>query len=303
MQRNRPDRVRGAARPRPPGIPGSGRRARRGSRIAAAAAALGAPLLVVAGAAALDLADVTPSSLLGEGDIEFKTFHAVYTQTASFDADGRRREEPRSTYYTGTLSVTTGTGAAWNPGVDLTLRSVTNDAFPERTRSRTTLTAVAPRVRIAPFRSRPGLALETGVRIPVAHDLEGTDRIPYLDWGDPIWTTRILWDLRLGGTWTAWVEAGTQLRAGPDAGDAQLTTPVQVLLNWWPRSAWTVYVPFGIAPDWIGDARGHYWSQTGLGVKFRPTPRVEFEVLGTVLPLGRGAGAGSGLAVGLRLAP
>ncbi|MBZ0269330.1 hypothetical protein K8I85_14345, partial [bacterium] len=242
-------------------------------------------------------------SLLREGDIEFKTFHSVYTQTASYDADGRRRDEPRSTYYTGTLSVTAGTGGAWNPGVDLTLRSVENLAFPADTRSRTTLTAVAPRVLLAPFRGLPALALETGLRFPLGDDLEGTARIPYLDWGDPIWTTRLLWDLRLGGAFTAWAEAGTQLRADLGAGDAQLTTPVQLLVNWWPHRRWTVYVPLGIAPDWFGDARGNYWSQIGLGVKFRPTDRVEWEVLGTVLPRGHNAGAGRSVAVGVRVAP
>lgn len=312
MRRMRANGTDGARRPRAearPVAPRAMRRvARRAARLAARGtaatfAALAVPLLAAGSAAALDLADVTPSSLLEEGDVEIKTFHGVYAQSASFDADGRRRDEPRSTYYTGLLSVTAGTGGAWNPGVDLTLRSVTNDAFPPAGRSRTALTAVAPRVRVAPLRSFPAVALETGVRIPVGRDLEGTAESPYLDWGDPIWITRLLADLRLGGSWTAWVEAGTQLRADFGAGDAQLTTPLQALLNWWPRPGWTVYVPLGVAPDWLGDARGNYWSQTGLGVKFRPSGGVEIEVLGTVLPLGRNAGAGSSVAVGLRLAP
>jgi hypothetical protein len=296
MRDPRADRGRGGRRKRA----GAARAVRR---IALRGAALCGPLLAAAGAAALDLADVTPSSLLQEGDIELKTFHSVYTQTSSFDADGTRRDEPRSTYYTGILSMTAGTGGAWNPGVELTLRSVDNRAYPADTRTRTTLTAVAPRIRLAPFRSLPAVALETGVRIPVAHDLEGTDRVPYLDWADPVWITRLLWDLRLGGNWTAWAEAGTQLRADLGSGDAQLTTPVQVLWNWWPHRDWTVYVPLGIAPDWFGDARGHYWSQTGLGLKFRPAGHVELEVLGTVLPAGRGAGAGTSVSVGMRLAP
>ena len=167
--------------------------------------------------------------------------------------------------------------------------------------SRTGITAVAARVELAPLASRPGLSVESGVRIPVGPDRDGGPDTPFLDWDDPFWNTRVFLDRPLAANVYAYLEAGTQLRWDRDADDFQLTTPLQVIVNFLPGRRWTVYVPLQAAPDWIGDPRGNYWSQTGLGLKFRPAPTLEVEALGTVFPLGRNAGAGSNVGVGVRL--
>jgi hypothetical protein len=254
-------------------------------------------------ARALDLVSTTPASLLREGEIEAKLQFARYTQTEYFDDRGRRTAGARATYTTGTLSILVGSSGAWNPGVEITLRSVRDDAFPSETRSRTTLTAVHPRVKLAPWRRLPTLSVETGLRLPVAHGLGGSSRRPFLDWDDPIWNTRLLLDLRLRRAMYAYLEAGAALRVDAHAGDAQLTTPLQAILNWIPVERWTFYVPVAVAPDWIGDPRGDYWSQIGLGAKFRPRSDVELEALATTLPAGRNAGAGRNLLLGVRVAP
>ena len=64
--------------------------------------------------------------------------------------------------------------------------------------------------------------------------------------------TRVFWDQRLTGKLFTYAEAGTQLRYDSGAGDAQLTTPLQLILNWLPTERWTLYVPVSAAPDWVG---------------------------------------------------
>ncbi|GJM44499.1 MAG: hypothetical protein DHS20C21_13410 [Gemmatimonadota bacterium] len=260
-------------------------------------------LMLAAPGAARDFRSYTPSSLLAPGEWEIQTFHNVYTQTAFFDDNGKRTDSgARATYYTGLLAVTMGR-SGWNPGVDLVLRSVDDGAFAGGNASRTALSAVEPRVELTPFRRYPRLSVETGVRIPLGSDLEGDASRPFLDWDDPIWNTHIFFDQELGEQLFAYFEGGTQLRWDRGASDVQLTTPLKAILNLIPTERWTLYLPLEVAPDWIGDPRGNYYSQVGLGAKYRPVPAVELETLGTVFPFGRNAGAGATLNLGIRIIP
>jgi hypothetical protein len=61
-----------------------------------------------------------------------------------------------------------------------------------------------------------------------------------------------------------------------------------------------VFAPLEVAPDWIGEPRGNYWSQAGAGLKFRPARSVEIETLLTWFPRGRNAGAGRTFNLGAR---
>jgi hypothetical protein len=103
----------------------------------------------------------------------------------------------------------------------------------------------------------------------------------------------------LASDWRLYLELGAFARLAGDG--SQVTSPAKAILNWEPDERWTVYAPVEVAPDWLGDAAGNYYSQIGLGAKYRPgNGDSEIEVLWTTFPSGRNAGAGQTVNLGLR---
>jgi hypothetical protein len=99
--------------------------------------------------------------------------------------------------------------------------------------------------------------------------------------------------------WRLYLEAGGSVRMAGDA--SQLTTPFKAIVTWEPSPRWSLYVPVEIAPDWLGDSSGSFYSQAGLGGKVRPRRGdVELEALWTAFPAGRNAGAGQTFNLGVR---
>jgi hypothetical protein len=264
-------------------------------------------ILAAAGLAAVpapgwarDLRSYGPSTLLAPGESELKLFHNLYTQTRSFDDDGNRLDQGgRSTWYTGIATLRVGWRPRVNPGVDMTVRAVRDGTRPKDFRGRSGLTAVTPWVQVAPWDEARWLTVQTGIRVPLGSDLEGDARDPFLDFADPSWIARVLADVSLSPAWRAYLEAGGALRMAGDA--SQLTTPFKVILNWEPSARWSLYAPVEVAPDWLGDSSGNYYSQVGIGGKLRPrSGTAELEALWTVFPAGKSSGAGQTFNVGVR---
>jgi hypothetical protein len=251
-------------------------------------------------AAARDLRDYSPSTLLVPGESELKLFHNLYTQTRTFDDAGRRTDPgARSTWYTGTATLRVGWRPRANPGVDVTVRAVKDGTRLPSFDSRSGLTAISPWVQIAPLRSRPELTVRTGLRIPLGSELEGDGKRPFLDFADPAAFALLLRDAPLGSAFRLYLEGGGVVRIAGDA--SQLTSPARAILNLEPSGRWSLYVPAEMQRDWLGDAAGSWWAQTGLGAKLRPGDgSAELEVLWTAFVAGRSAGAGQTFNLGIR---
>ncbi len=251
-----------------------------------------------------DLRDYTPSTLLLPGEAEVRTFHNVYTQTEFFDDDGTRQDAgARSTYYTGSVSMTWGWRRNVNPGFDLILRHVSDNTFPAAASDRTGITAIEPRVEFIPLQEFSAVALQTGLRFPIGSDLEGDGTRPFLDWDDVVWNNRLSMDWTFSSDFYVYLESGARIRFGSDDGtdDGQVTVPTKVIPNYHVSDRWTTYLTFETESDWVGDAAGNYFVQTGLGAKYRPRPWLELETLVTTFPAGVNAGAGRTMNLGLRI--
>ncbi len=272
------------------------------SRAATAALAL-APLIapLPSPAIARDLRDYGPSSLLEAGELEIRLWESFYTQTEFFDDAGERTDAgARSSWHTGTLSLSRGWRRGVEPGLEITLKSVEDEGFPSGDRSRTAITQITPSVQWAPLRSRPEVTLRTGVVIPTGGDFDGSDGRPFLDFGDWTAVQQVFADLMLSARVQAYLETGGWLRFDRSQDAVQLTTPTKAVVNFHGSETWTLYLAGDVAPDWIGDARGNYYSQIGAGAKLRPTAAFEIEVLATTFPAGKNAGAGAALNAGVR---
>lgn len=262
-----------------------------------AAAALAA---VPSPAGARDLRSYSPSALLAAGESELKIFNNLYTQTAYYDDDGNRVDQgARSTWYTGTAQLRVGWKPRLNPGIEMTVRAVKDETRYPDYWGRSGLTAVTPWVQVAPWTGARWLTVQTGVRFPLGSELEGDARDPFLDWAHPAAFGRLLIDRTVASGWRIYAEAGGSVRMAGDA--SQLTTPVKAILNWEPSARWSLYVPTEVAPDWLGDSSGSYYTQVGIGGKLRPRGEsAELEGLWTIFPMGKSSGAGQTFNLGIR---
>jgi hypothetical protein len=251
-------------------------------------------------AGARDLRSLTPSALLAPGDSEFQLFHNLYTQTEFFDADGERTDQGgRSTYYTAILSTKRGWTSRVNLGLDVLVKSVWDDRFADDRDSRTAVTAVVPNVVLSPAPSLDRLAIETGVSIPTASDLDGADGRPFLDEGDVAWLVSVYCDVPIAERVLAYLQAGSVTRFADDG--TQLTTPLLAFLNFYASDRWTITAPLEASIRWVRGGSEDWYTQVGVGAKFLVSPSVELETIATVFPAGRNTGAGRTINLGIRL--
>lgn len=252
----------------------------------------------------------TPSTLLRRGQWEIKQFNNLYTQTAFYNTDGEKQElNFRSTYFTGIVYFLYGLDHYLNFGADFYFKSVRNDPpshspfsvlqFASGANARTALATIAPKLKVAPFRALPGLALQMAVLIPIASDLEGnTSGRPFLEYEDVQWWTQLFLDTRLHEDFYLYLENGYFIRFDESA--TALTTPLKIITNYFPSRRLTTYLQFEIAPTWNSLSWSNYYSQIGAGFKFLLLPNLEVESLYTIFPAGKNQGAGQAYNLGFR---
>ena len=114
----------------------------------------------------------TPSTLLKPGQIEIKLFNNLYTQTAYFDEESKKKDlNERSTYFTGIINSLYGITIDINVGLDVYIKSVRFDSessspfsvfnFSSDADTRTALTQFGPKIKISPFKSFRNLAFQS----------------------------------------------------------------------------------------------------------------------------------------------
>lgn len=253
------------------------------------------------------LRDVTPSTILAPGQWEGKMFTSFYTQTKFFDENGERQDAgARSTYATIVGSILRGVTARWNAGLDLTVRGVRDESFPQEDRERWALASLAPKVKWAPFPSQPTLSVQGSLSVPVASGQAGDTTEPFLDFGDLVAAAQLFYDWRHSASWLTYLEQGAFVRfaevdEGETAGaDDAFTTATKAIVNFYPTDAWTLYAAQELLFDWKKDDGPDWYFQTGLGAKRLLGDSFEAEILGTIFPAGRNKGAGSTMGIGLR---
>lgn len=251
----------------------------------------------------------TPSTMLGPGQIEVKLFNNLYTQTSVFNEDGERvKLNTRSSYFTSILQAQYGLRTSINVGFDLYFKSVDVGAwdasaldvlsFGSDSTSQTALTAIGPRVKLAPFGSVPALSLQGTLLIPIASDMEGRDSgRPFLEYDDPQIWLQAFYDHRIDEDYLLYLETGLLFRPDNTAGEShEWIFPIKGILNFYPSERWTVY---GLA-DFSPSSLDAYYFQGGVGVKFQVADGFEIETLFTGFPIGRNRGGGKTYNFGLR---
>ncbi len=262
------------------------------------------------------LRELTPALLLFPGQREVKVFHNLYSQTAWYDASGRRTPaDERSTFFTTIGEWRMGWKPRWNIGVMAFFRSARYDR-PQSSplavfrwgndglTARTAFTHLGPTLRWLPAPDSRTTSLKATLLLPLSADLQGirTGR-RYLEHdGYQLWI-QALYDRRLTEKWQLYAEAALWIRLDRRfrTANSYAVVPLRAFLSWLPQPTFTAYTFL----EWSGvptEALRNYYLQGGLGLKWYPHRRLELELMASDFFAGAQNGAGWTANLGWRYA-
>ena len=262
----------------------------------------------------------SPSVLLGKGDWELKLFNNLYTQTKSFDAQGKKVEnDRRETYYTLINQFLIGINKSINVGADVWVKSVNSNpmggsAFEvfqiqESEQRRSGVTGIGPKIKIAPIKSQPYFSWQSIFLIPVAKDLEGIaldskNPFLFLEWDRYLWMNQFFYDRKLGDKFQIFLQLAFWYSIVRDSSREKnfLETPASVFFSYFPTTRISFYFMTEYWPKHHQEPFFAYFIQSGLGGKYQIIPGLmELELLYTNFWIGsEGEGAGQTFNLGLR---
>jgi hypothetical protein len=255
----------------------------------------------------------TPSKLLEKGKWDIKWFNNLYTQTKE-ESNGTTRDVLRSNFFTTSLEVFTGVSSAkkFNAGLILEYRSNTfggqnaSSVFSfhnEIGKARTSLSHIAPSVKIAPFSSLPRFSIQSSFFIPI-FDKENNEN-GFLAQKSFIWQNRFFYDYIFpGNKFQLFSEFGTRLFLGKkEEGFANNSIELApgVFLSYFPTSKFTIlgFVQHAQLVA-LGNDFSQNYSAIGTGAKYQLTKVLNLEVLYSKFVRGNDSGLGQSFNLGLR---
>lgn len=281
--------------------------------------------------------EYTPSKLMNKGQVEMQLFNNLYTQTAYRDGNRERVElNTRDTYYSGLFYALFGVSKSSrvNIGFDLNLKSVYSDStkgspfkvfqFKNTSYSRVALTSVGPKIKFQPLRNVSNFSIQSAFWFPIAADLESIEELsdyPWMDYHMYTWWNQFFYDWTFGSKWQIFTEADLLFRfkAKNSNTPTHVDVPLSVFLSWFPFNKFTVYFMMQYSPrfqlvnsesynnegqidnvtdpfDLISD-----YAQTGIGLKYQLTSKLNVEGSYTYFFTSKNGGAGSTYNLGIRI--
>ncbi len=276
-----------------------------------------------------NIQEYTPSKLLKKGQWDVKFFNSLYTQTKRTDAGSKSVSVPRESFFTNTTEIYTGVSenSRINVGLIVQFRSNTFegadafDVFNFRNNTidaRSGLTAIAPSIRVQPFKNIAGFSLTSSLFLPVFEDKANA---PYLDKRSTTWETKFFYDNTFGDDkWQIFTEVDfgfnfgkkrineNNIDADLDFNNSErfannsLFLPLSVFLSYFPSSKTTVFV--NTQQSFLIDL-GNEFSQKstafGFGGKLQISKTLNLETSYSKIVAGNNfQGLGSTYSLGLR---
>lgn len=240
-------------------------------------------------AVATNAARYVVSAAIPAGTSELKIFNNLYSQRT-----GSNNElVDRSTFFTTSVSAIYGFTNRFNAGVEIRYRRVLNNQLPSspldvfqggqsESSFRQGITAIGPRVRFAPIPKWQNFSIQSTLSFPIGDDLSGNGEKPYIDWSGISFLTQFFNDKALGNHFSLFTELDLFIEDIGPTGDNhanRFSTPVTVILSYFPNPKTTLYALSGYSPYW--QSTFDYFLQGGLGAKYQFTPNFELELLYT----------------------
>ncbi len=262
-----------------------------------------------------NLQNYTPSILFGKGDWEFKTFQNLYTQSSSFDADGKKVDTGLTeNFFTSINQFLYGVNDQLNIGIDVWVKhsNTTRSNF----ESKTAVTGIGPKIKVAPFKSIPRLSLQSTLLFNLADLPEGNfdNGIQFLETDATLWLNQVFFDLPLNEKSQLFFQQAFWFRFVNEDSFAEnsfLQTQTSVFYSYFPTTRWTIYGMTEYFPTHYDSNEGaqqasaffSYFVQSGIGLKYQLIPNlIELEALYTNFWNGsEGQGAGETINLGIRV--
>ncbi len=253
----------------------------------------------------------TPSKLLNKGQLDFKFFNGLYTETKKTDEGTNVGSVPRSNFFTSTIEFFTGVSDSNRLNVGVILESRSN-TFNGRSATsvfefngRTGLSTIAPAIKWQPLASVSNFSVQTAIHIPT-HSEESNDE-GFLDQTAWAFQNRLFFDYTLpGNKFQVFTELNTEYSFGEEesfANNSLLVSP-GLFFSYFPSDKSTILV-FSQHLQRIGldeDAFSQNGTSLGFGGKYQLTNTLNVEVLYNKFVRGENfQGLGATYSLGLRL--
>ncbi len=252
-----------------------------------------------------------PSKLYDTGGYEIHLFNNYFTWS-----DGAPKTNYKYDFFTSNLQFLYGISTKLNVGLDVKLRSVSqtsgtdipafealqwkntgkyDDGLTKGYR-RSGVTALGLRWKIAPFENVPNFSIQQTVYIPLGKELEGSATNGFIDWGGYSFFTQLYYDHSVTSKVSLFVESDLIIENigkamfGQEDGYYQMSTPVSVILSYFPNPLHTFYGLINVAPQWGTTVKADPlmrtpaytpFNQYGVGYKYAITRRILAEVIWT----------------------
>ena len=269
--------------------------------------------------------NLTPSKLIGKGQVDVKWFNGLFTQTRIADANGDVRTALRENFFTSTLDAFFGVSQNRRVTVGATLEFRSNtiggrgalDVFSfdgEAGSARSGLTSIAPSVKFVPFEGVSNFSIQSSVVLPVI-DSEFDDGV-FFDQDGFVFQNRFFYDIPLGTNkeWQLFFDLNTELSYGgviEDLGNGRtngsfandsLRLIPGVFLSYFPSSKFTVqgFVQHFQLISLSGDGFEQDLTAVGGGAKYQLTDKLNIEALWSYFARANDSGLGESYNLGLR---
>ena len=263
------------------------------------------------------LQQFTPSILFDKGSWEFKSYQNLYSQQSAFGDSPLEKvntERGRETFFTSINQFSFGLNDRINFGLDVWVKHVNleNGDF----RTRTAISGIGPRIKIAPFRQLPRFSIQSTFLFPLADDLEG--RAPdaeqpflFLETDRSLWLSQLFYDVPISSKWQLFFQQAFWYNIVRESFRENnfLQTQTSVFVSYFPTSRWTIFGMTEYFPTHYNDSNQSgelsfsYFVQSGAGLKYQLIPNLlELETLYTNFWAGSaGNGAGYTINFGIRV--
>jgi len=268
--------------------------------------------------------NLTPSKLIGKGQIDIKWFNNLFTQTREADGDGDVNTVPRGNFFTSTLDAFVGVSDSRriNLGLVLEFRSNTIggrgafDVFSfdgESGTARSGLTSIAPSIKFVPFKNVGNFSIQSSFVIPIIES--EFDEGVFFDQDGFTFQNRFFYDLPLGSSrdWQLFFDLNTEFNFGDEltfnddgrsdgsfANDSLRLIP-GVFISYFPSSKFTIqgFVQHFQLID-LGNDFEQDLTSVGTGAKYQLTKSLNIEALFSYFVRGNDTGLGESYNIGLR---
>lgn len=261
--------------------------------------------------------NLTPSKLIGKGQVDVKWFNNLFTQTRNADSDGDVSDVERGNFFTSTLDFFYGVSENRRVSIGAILEFRSNtiggrgglDVFSfdgERGTARSGLTNIAPSVKFVPFENLSNFSVQSSLFISLIGDESDAEGV-FLDQDGFTLQNRFFYDLPLGSSkeWQLFFDLNTEFNFGDDddsfANDSLRLTP-GAFLSYFPSSKFTALV-FAQHFQLLAiteDGFEQNLTSLGTGAKYQLTKSLNVEALFSYFVRGNDTGLGESYNIGLR---